>query len=120
VDLPADGDSGPSVDTPLGSAFAVVSIMSTSTTKLGTRKKSPSGRPLAPRNDSAHGRRSDSGEAFLPDPNESRSRTHGNDELAERLGEACIQAATSGETAFYSDDFHHGTMEEWPFVRMRQ
>ena len=74
---------------------------------------------MALRNDSAHGR-SDSGEAFLPDPNESRPRTHGNDELAERLGEACIQTATSGETAFYSDDFNRGTTEEWPFVRMRR
>jgi hypothetical protein len=110
---------GPSVDRPLGSAFAVVSIMSTATTKHGSPKKSPSGRPLAPRNESAHGR-SDSGEAFLPDPNESRSQMHRNDELAERLGEACIQAATSGETAFYSDDFNPGTTDEWPFVRMHR
>lgn len=110
---------GPSVDRPLGSAFAVVSVMSTPTTKHGSPKKSPSGRPSAPRNDSAHGR-SDSGEAFLPDPNGSRSRMHGNDELAERLGEACIQAATSGETAFYSDEFNRGTTEEWPFVRMHR
>ena len=58
-----------------------------------------------------HHPRSDSAEAFVPDPTETRHRAADDDPLAEMLGEDYVQAATSGESS-YADVADEVTMEE--------
>ena len=47
-----------------------------------------------------HHERSDSAEAFIHDPTETRHRAQDEDPLAEMLGEDYLQAATSGESSY--------------------
>jgi hypothetical protein len=58
-----------------------------------------------------HHPRTDSAEAFVPDPTETRHRAADEDPLAEMLGEDYVQAATSGEST-YADVADAVTMEE--------
>ncbi len=61
--------------------------------------------------------RTDSGEAFFPDPSDMRHRSNLKDPLGEMLGEEFVQSATSGE-ASRADDLDEVTTEELggPFV----
>lgn len=58
-----------------------------------------------------HHERTDSAEAFLHDPTETRHRGRDEDPLAEMLGEDYVQAATSGESS-YAEVADAVTMEE--------
>lgn len=77
----------------------------TNTTKRPTPRVSAG--PFVP----THHDRTDSAEAFVHDPTETRHRAKDQDPLAEMLGEDYVQTATSGESS-YADVADAVTTEE--------